>query len=100
MRGEQLGICELCGRDSVTTTEHHLVPREKGGAQAPTARLCVACHKQIHALFTNDQLVAGLYTLELLKANPAVARYLKWIRKQPPSVVPRLRKSREVRGWT
>ncbi|MCD1260772.1 HNH endonuclease [Paenibacillus athensensis] len=93
-----IGNCELCGRAGVATTEHHLTPREYGGALLPTAALCVPCHKQIHALFTNDQLADGLHTLEALRANPDIASFLKWIRKQPPGALPRIRKSNRLKG--
>jgi 5-methylcytosine-specific restriction enzyme A len=90
--------CELCGRQGVETTVHHLVPREMGGASLPTADLCIPCHKQIHALYTNAELAARLSTLGELKADARISRYLRWIRKQAPGSLPRTRKSREVRG--
>jgi len=91
------GDCELCGRAGVATTEHHLTPRECGGSLLPTAALCIPCHKQIHALFTNEQLASGLNTLEALRADPDMAGFLTWIRKQPPSALPRIRKSNRLR---
>ena len=91
--------CELCGRSPITTTVHHLVPREKGGALLPTALLCKACHRQIHALYTNNDLVSlGLTTIIRLRQDPRIVAYLKWIRKQPPGSEPKLRKSGHVRG--
>ncbi|MCZ8523553.1 MULTISPECIES: HNH endonuclease [Paenibacillus] len=95
---KESGRCELCLRDEVQTTEHHLTPKEKGGTFLGTANLCIPCHKQIHALFTNAELAAGLHTLEALRANEAIAGFLRWIRKQPPSVLPRINKSQHVRG--
>ncbi|WP_426450574.1 HNH endonuclease [Paenibacillus sp. S-38] len=93
-----LGRCELCLREGVETTEHHLTPKERGGTFLGTADLCIPCHKQIHALFTNEELAAGLNTLEALRANEAIGGFLRWIRKQPPSALPRVRKSQHVRG--
>jgi len=52
-------ICELCGRSPIETTEHHLVPREFGGAEGDTAQLCIPCHKQVHAWFTNEEGRSG-----------------------------------------
>jgi len=89
--------CELCGREGVETTEHHLVPKEMGGTFLGTADLCRPCHKQIHALYTNEELAVRLHTLEQLKADEQIGRYLKWIRKQAPGSLPRTRKSRAVR---
>ncbi|RXJ04011.1 HNH endonuclease [Anaerobacillus alkaliphilus] len=89
--------CELCKRDGVKTTIHHLVPREMGGNYGPKADLCIPCHKQIHALFTNEQLAANLSTIEQLEANDEMQKYLKWIKKQPPTVLPKLKKSKQMR---
>ncbi|WP_081750125.1 restriction endonuclease [Paenibacillus massiliensis] len=90
--------CELCRRTPVVTTVHHLTPREEGGSFLPTADLCVACHQHIHHLFTNRQLVElQLTTIEALQSNPQMASFLKWIRKQPASTIPRSRKSANVR---
>jgi 5-methylcytosine-specific restriction enzyme A len=94
-----LSTCELCGRGELETTEHHLTPKELGGTFLPTANLCIPCHKQIHALFTNEELVAlELNTIAALQQNEQMASFLKWIRKQPSSALPRIRKSQHVRG--
>ncbi len=92
------GLCALCGRTGVSTTVHHLVPREMGGSHEPTAQLCHPCHKQLHALYTNEELAARLSSIAALQADAQIGRYLKWIRKQPPETIPRTRKSRAVRG--
>lgn len=76
--------CELCERAPLKTTVHHLLPRQYGGAEGPTAHLCVACHKQIHALFTNEELAGFYHTLERLKDHPDMVKYLKWVKKQSP----------------
>jgi hypothetical protein len=49
---KEIGTCELCGRKEVETTIHHLTPKEMGGTFLPTAKLCIACHKQVHAVYT------------------------------------------------
>jgi 5-methylcytosine-specific restriction enzyme A len=90
--------CALCGRAGVSTTVHHLIPREMGGRREPTALLCHPCHKQLHALYTNEELAARLSSIAALQADDQIGRYLKWIRKQPPQTIPRTRKSRAVRG--
>lgn len=90
--------CELCGRVVPALTEHHLTPREQGGALLDKARLCPACHRQIHALYTNRDLVQlGLTSVAALRADPAIAAYVRYIRKQPPGALPALRKSARVR---
>lgn len=92
----QIGTCTLCERENVSTTVHHLTPKSRGGKDKETAHLCVPCHKQLHALFTNRELAESLSTIEQLRAQEQVARYLRWIRKQPPTVVPRVRKSKSL----
>lgn len=85
----QDAVCELCAREVPATTEHHLVPRSEGKRKGkrthelPTAALCSACHRQIHALFTNRELATKLADLAALRQEPSVERYLAWIRRQP-----------------
>ena len=91
------GRCELCGREPVRITRHHLVPVSQGGRGGPLADLCAACHKQIHALFTNEELLA-LRSVERLRDHPAVQKYLAWVRRQPAETGVRVRKPRRHRG--
>jgi 5-methylcytosine-specific restriction enzyme A len=93
-----IGQCELCLRKDVETTVHHLTPREMGGTFMPTADLCKACHKQIHALYSNEELAARLSTIERLKDDPEIAKFLKWIKKQPSSRLPKVSKSARKKG--
>lgn len=90
-----IGSCELCEREEVETTVHHLTPKEMGGTFLPTANLCIPCHKQIHALYTNEELAIRLNTVLLLKDDPRIASYIKWIQKQPSTKIPLTRKSNE-----
>ncbi|MGD6792797.1 HNH endonuclease [Metabacillus indicus] len=95
MAKKQLGTCELCKRQEVETTEHHLTPKEMGGTFMPTAMLCIPCHKQIHALYTNDELAVRLNTIQDLRSDQKISSFIKWIRKQPSSKLVRTRKSNE-----
>ena len=74
--------CALCQRDVDRVTVHHLVPRARGGNHGPTARMCPTCHRQVHAMFSVTTLAEELYSIELLRANPRVADFLRWMRKQ------------------
>ena len=90
--------CELCRRVGVSRiTEHHLTPREVGGSNMPVALLCEACHKQIHALYTNKELAIRLNTIELLESDEKIKKYLKYARKHCPSKRMIIKKSRAVR---
>ncbi|OCR01329.1 hypothetical protein BCD67_12540 [Oscillatoriales cyanobacterium USR001] len=82
-------ICELCDREMKRLTIHHLIPQQyikrKKLAIGPTANICSACHKQIHALFDNKRLAEELNTLEQLKNEPQMQKFLAWVSKQTPS---------------
>ncbi|WP_077213507.1 HNH endonuclease signature motif containing protein [Bacillus dakarensis] len=92
-----MGVCELCGRSNVETTIHHLLPKEMGGTFEPTSVLCIPCHKQIHALYTNEEIAARLRTIEELRKDEKLSRFINWIRKQPPTKVMKIKKSNERR---
>ena len=82
-------ICELCEREMKRLTIHHLIPQQyvkrKNLGTGPIANICSACHKQIHALFDNKRLAEELNTLEMLKNEPQMQKFLAWVRKQTPS---------------
>lgn len=67
-------------------TVHHLVPRQatkrKKANTGPTVHLCSACHRQIHALFDNKFLAKELNTLEKLRNEPKMQKFLSWVSKQ------------------
>ena len=88
------GRCALCEREVERFTVHHLVPRARGGNHGPTARLCSTCHRQVHAMFSETTLAEELYSVELLRANPRVASFLRWMRKQRGAAF-RVRRARE-----
>ena len=91
-------ICQLCKREGIIKiTEHHLVPKQVGGAKLPVALLCQDCHKQIHALYTNKELAMRLNTIAALEKDERVARYLRYIKNQPPNKNITIKKSRAVR---
>ena len=93
-----MGICALCDRDEIELTVHHLTPKEEGGTFLPTALLCKACHKQIHAIYTNKELAVRLNTISLLKDDDEIKKYIKWIRKQPVSRSVKTKKSNRKRN--
>ncbi len=80
--------CELCERAVDRLTVHHLIPRQrvkqKKAEAGPTANICSACHLQIHALFDNKRLAKELNSLEKLRTEPQMAKFLSWIKKQKP----------------
>lgn len=81
--------CELCDRPVAELTLHHLVPRQKTRRKnqdpSPTIAICSACHRQIHTLFDNTRLANELNSLEKLRQDPQLQRFLLWLRKQDPN---------------
>ena len=78
--------CQLCGRDVPRgmITQHHLMPRQKGGKAEHRTPLCKPCHKQLHATFSNTDLGKLYDSIESLRAAVPLQPFLKWIRKQKP----------------
>jgi hypothetical protein len=89
--------CPLCQRtDLPELTEHHVVPKSRGGRD--TISICRDCHRQIHALFDNKTLECELNSIEDLKKNPSIMKFLKWIRKKPYGSVHKARRSNNTRS--
>ncbi|PQV63120.1 hypothetical protein B1R32_11526 [Abditibacterium utsteinense] len=86
--------CALCGRDVAKLTEHHLKPRSrlKKGEVTPTSWICSACHRQIHVLFSNLQLANEYNSLERLRDEPRLQKFLHWIRKQDANKAVKVRR--------
>ncbi|OEH91674.1 HNH endonuclease [Bacillus solimangrovi] len=99
-KSKAIGVCELCGRRDVETTIHHLIPKEMGGTHSEVANLCIACHRQIHALYTNVELSTRLHSLCTLREDEQIKKFLKWIRKQPSEKLVTLKKSNHIRKKT
>ena len=78
--------CELCDRQMEALTAHHLIPKQntkrKNEDPSPTIDICCACHRQIHSLFDNKHLAQELNTLEKLKNDSDLQKFLSWIKKQ------------------
>jgi hypothetical protein len=75
--------CGLCGRPQLT--RHHCLPREKGGTAEDIELICAQCHGMVHVTFTNRTLAALYPTIQQLRQAPELARYLRWVRRQPPT---------------
>lgn len=78
-------ICELCNREIPKgyESEHHLVPKCRGGRHGDTAMLHPICHKQIHALFDEHELEVLYNTISKLKNHRDVKRFVKWVKNKP-----------------
>lgn len=74
--------CPICGRPNYHPSDHHMVPKSRGGRTTKT--ICADCHRSIHSLFTNKELEEKYNTPEILLANEDFARMIKFISKQDP----------------
>jgi hypothetical protein len=77
--------CGLCGRafDLGALTRHHCLPRSRGGTSEDIEMICSQCHGMVHATYTNETLERLYPTLEQLRKAPELAKYIRWVRKQP-----------------
>lgn len=82
--------CEICGRDWVPLTYHHLIPRmvhakavKRGWHReedlAAVAWLCRACHSFVHRLAGHEELAREYYTAERLLARDEVRSFAAWV---------------------
>ena len=80
-------VCPLCDRaipKHAKQSEHHLVPKLKGGAKGPRVLLHQICHNEIHASLTEAELARSFNTIPALQAHPRMATFIKWVAKRPP----------------
>lgn len=92
LREAQTEPCPLCRRPNDDPTDHHLIPKSRGGTTTET--ICRDCHKAIHALFTNQELEASYSTVEALLEHPELATMIRFIAKQHGRVRVRMTKRR------
>ncbi|MEM8571974.1 MAG: HNH endonuclease [Pseudomonadota bacterium] len=84
----QVPICGLCHRPippDVPQSQHHLIPKLRGGKGGPTVLLHHICHREIHATLSEAELARDYNTLDALRAHPRLARFITWIAKRPTS---------------
>lgn len=90
-------------------TRHHLIPRTRHGnrktrntfareeMRTRILQVCRACHKQIHALFSEKELAERYHTREALLSHADMARFVAWVRSKAPTYVPGTQRSRRRR---
>jgi hypothetical protein len=91
--------CELCERDWVPLTYHHLIPKSthervlKRGWHTEeklnsVAWICRACHSFVHRLASNEGLARWFYTVDLImeggidgdaEKRESVEGWVKWV---------------------
>lgn len=85
--------CPIClheyDRDELT--KHHLVPKSRKGRE--TVLICVPCHKQIHAIFSEKELERRFNTIDSLVEAEEFRSWVGWIRKRKPTARISVRRS-------
>lgn len=77
--------CPLCGREMVpgpSVDLHHLIPKSKKGKD--TVYIHKICHRKVHSVFTEKELEKEWNTIEKLKSNPEISKFVKWVSKKDP----------------
>lgn len=99
MNEEAEPSCPLCGRIlAEPNNKHHLIPISKGGAHTPTVVMHTICHNKIHSLFTEKELRDYYHTIERLKEHGEIDKFIKWVKKQPPTFYDGSVKNKEKGG--
>ena len=90
-------VCPLCGREIPPAEQdaHHFVPKSKGGRE--TQLLHRICHRQIHALLSENELARQFNTPEALLTHPDVRTFVEWVRRKPSDFFEKSRKSAQRR---
>ncbi|KAG6009981.1 hypothetical protein E4U54_008461 [Claviceps lovelessii] len=82
--------CEICDRDWMPLSYHHLIPRfvhdkvvKRGWHRKEdlqnVAWLCGACHRFVHQFKTHEELAREYYTVDRLLAEEEVRRFAAWV---------------------
>ena len=79
--------CPLCLRPNLNPSDHHLVPKSRGGKVTET--ICRDCHTAIHATLTNKELEREYATIDALMAHEEFASLVTSIGPQRGPVRPR-----------
>lgn len=93
-------FCELCEREILPGDKsvHHLVPKTNtNGKNSLTIVLHTICHRQIHALYSEKVLAKHFNTIDKLKNDSNIQRFVRWLTKRPLEFVAKARVSNSRR---
>lgn len=79
-------VCPLCDRvipPDARQSQHHLIPKLKGGKGGATVLLHQICHNEIHATLTEAELAQRYHSVEALRGHPRLAKFIAWVGKRP-----------------
>ncbi|KAL8695765.1 MAG: hypothetical protein Q9224_003175, partial [Gallowayella concinna] len=100
--------CEICERDWIPLTYHHLIPKQIHAKAIKrswheewqlnsVAWLCRACHSFVHRIASNEELAKDYWSVEKLMEREDVLAWAKWVgrvRWKASAVGPRIPESR------
>ena len=55
------------------------------------------CHREIHASLTEAELARDYNTVDALRGDPRLAKFIKWIGKRPPGFMSKVPGGRRKR---
>ncbi|KIX06803.1 uncharacterized protein Z518_04779 [Rhinocladiella mackenziei CBS 650.93] len=84
--------CEICERDWVPMTYHHLIPKQVHAKVLKrrwheehqlnsVAWLCRACHSFVHRMASNEELARAWYTVDLICEREDVKKWAQWVQR-------------------
>jgi phosphotransferase system HPr-like phosphotransfer protein len=87
----------------VGRTEHHFLPKSRGGKGEDKKAICVDCHSAIHAFFDNKELESQYNTSEMtpdsvikiMMADERFGKAIQFIAKQPPGKRHKTKRTKE-----
>jgi hypothetical protein len=90
--------CPLCERENYYPSDHHLIPKSRGGTYDDVMCICESCHQAIHKLFSNKELESIYNNVDALLTHEKFAKTLAFIKKQNPQTKIKTERSRERQG--
>jgi len=84
--------CEICERDWVPMTYHHLIPKQvhakvlkRGWHEEQqlnsVAWLCRACHSFVHRMAPNEELAREWFTVDRICEREDVQKWAQWVQR-------------------
>lgn len=82
--------CEICERDWVPLSYHHLIPRSTHAKVLKrkwheehmlnrVAWLCIACHRFVHRMASNEELAQKYYTVDKIMEREDAQAWAQWV---------------------
>lgn len=94
---DQPNDCPLCMRPlPEKPSKHHLIPKTFKGKDI--VLLHRICHRQIHANFTERELLNYYHTIERILENECIQKFVKWVKNKPPEFHVRTRNTARKRA--